>query len=279
MQRRSWVRLLAVVILTVTTLLGLPQNGKAAANPPEVTETLEVIETVEIADTVNSTAYTINVRNLETDPVNMWLFLSAPEYSTTPKDVYKNSTTNLIVPEYNPQRTQKMIAKVQYNLQATQQSEPVQVGNQVISDYTEDVELNEGYCVDYSSEKGGFPTIEGCTTSQEPQTTNLVAQTNKFTPVQDYYNAMTFGIVTNTGTTGVTWVPRPNINYGITPTLTFFMGTGDYEKNELAEIDETSGDFAKMETGPGGNFDEFNNTWVTYNVDGTWTVDKKKWTD
>lgn len=38
--RRSWVGLLAVVIVTVTMLLGLPQNAKAAANPPKVIETI-----------------------------------------------------------------------------------------------------------------------------------------------------------------------------------------------------------------------------------------------
>jgi len=37
--RRSWLGLLAVVIVTVTMLLGLPQNAKAAANPPKVIET------------------------------------------------------------------------------------------------------------------------------------------------------------------------------------------------------------------------------------------------
>lgn len=36
---RSWVRQLAMVIVTVTMLLGLAQNANAAANPPKVIET------------------------------------------------------------------------------------------------------------------------------------------------------------------------------------------------------------------------------------------------
>ncbi|NER26830.1 MAG: hypothetical protein F6J89_04165 [Symploca sp. SIO1C4] len=37
--KSNWVRLLAMVIVAVTMLLGMPQNAKAAANPPKVIET------------------------------------------------------------------------------------------------------------------------------------------------------------------------------------------------------------------------------------------------
>jgi len=37
--KSNWVKLLAMVIVSVTMLLGMPQNAKAAANPPQVIET------------------------------------------------------------------------------------------------------------------------------------------------------------------------------------------------------------------------------------------------
>jgi len=38
-KNRNWVKLLAMVIVTVTMLLGIPQNAEAAANPPKIIET------------------------------------------------------------------------------------------------------------------------------------------------------------------------------------------------------------------------------------------------
>lgn len=223
-----------------------------------------------------TTTYTFNLRNLQQDPVTMWLFLAAPIFSENPGDVYQNSNTFLSVPFYNPNDSQIFKANVQYVLEAAQQSQPVKLGNQVISTAKQDADLNTGYTATYSSEQGGFPTItEGST--KVPQSTNMVVETNKFTPVQDYYNALTFGVTTTQGLTGVTWEPKPNIDYKITPTLTFYIAIGSYQANELAQIDATSVDNAVIKSGFGGNFDQFNNTWVTYNIDGTWAVNEKAW--
>lgn len=224
-----------------------------------------------------TTTYTFNLRNLQQDSVKMWLFLAAPEFSEDPGKVYQNSTTFLSVPLYDPNDTQIFKANVQYLLQATQQSEPIKVGNQVISGAKQEADLNKGYIATYSSELGGAPNIATGRTERPPESTNMVVETNPFTPVQDYYNALTFGLITNQGMTGVTWVPKPNLDYEITPTLTFYIAVGGYQKFKLAKIDATSVDNAVIESGPGGNFDQFNNTWVTYTTSGEWTLDKQAW--
>ncbi|MEH2461296.1 hypothetical protein [Nostoc sp.] len=226
-----------------------------------------------------TTTYTFNLRNLEQDPVTMWLFLAAPAFSEKPENVYQNSSTFLSVPSYNPNKSQIFKANVQYLLQTAQQSVPVKVGNQVISTAKQEADLNTGYIATYDSKKGGSPDIATGSTKRPPKATDMVVETNKFTPVQDYYNALTFGVITNDGMTGVTWVPRPNLDYAITPTLTFYIAVGSYEANKLAQIDATSVENAVIKSGYGGNFDQFNNTWVTYNTDGTWTVDKQAWSN
>jgi len=226
-----------------------------------------------------TTTYTFNLRNLQQDPVTMWLFLAAPSFAVDPADVYQNSNTFLQVPSYNPNNSQIFQANVQYFLQAAQQSAPVQIGTQVISQANQDANLNNGYQVTYSSVKGGFPTIKPGSTERTPTDDNMVAETNKFLPVENYYNSLTFGVVTTTGITGVTWEPKPNLDYAITPTLTFYIAVGGYQSNILAQIDATGVDNAVIKSGFTGNFDQFGNTWVTYNIDGTWTVDKKAWTN
>jgi hypothetical protein len=226
-----------------------------------------------------TTTYTFNLRNLEKDPVTMWLFLAAPTFSENPAKVYQNSSTFLSVPSYNPNQSQTFEAYVQYRLGAVQQSQPVQIGNRVISRSKQEAILNTGYGATYSSEKGGYPEVNPAETKRRPEPTNIVVETNKFTPVQDYYNALTFGVTTSEGMTGVTWEPKPNLDYAITPTLTFYIAVGSYQQNQLAQIDATSADNALIKSGYGGNFDEFNNTWVTYKTDGTWTVDNKAWSN
>ncbi len=224
-----------------------------------------------------STTYTINVRNLQQDPVTMWLFLAAPKYSTNPSQVFQNSTTFLQVPTYNPNSHQIFKASVQYLLEAGQQTVPVEIGNQIISNTTIDASLDTGYLANYSSQMGGFPSLSAGSTTVPPAADNMVVQTNTFTPVQSYYNSMTFGVQTSSGMTGVTWTPSPNIDYAITPTLTFYVAVGSYASNVLAEIDATSATNAVLKTGYGGSFNQFNNSWVTYEVDGTWQVQDKEW--
>lgn len=58
-----------------------------------------------------------------------------------------------------------------------------------------------------------------------------------------------------------------------------YIAVGGYQSNILAQIDATGVDNAVIKSGFTGNFDQFGNTWVTYNIDGTWTVDKKAWTN
>ncbi|NEQ77873.1 MAG: hypothetical protein F6K23_35570 [Okeania sp. SIO2C9] len=251
---KNAIKFLAVLILACTVTFGVQVKAATAM-----------------------TSYTFNLRNLQTDPVEMWLFLDSPKFSQDPGEIYQNSNTFLNIPPYEPEETQKFVAHVQYKLEATQQNEPIYLGTKIESDFSKEVDLNKGYLVEYSSEKGGYPTIEQHNTSRIPKSQNLIAQTNIFEPVEDYYNALTFGVTTTEGTTGVTWEPRPNIDYAITPTLTFYIATGGYSENVLAQIDATSVDTATIKTGYGGDFNSFNNVWVTYNEDGTWTVENTAW--
>ncbi|NEQ35968.1 MAG: hypothetical protein F6K40_06585 [Okeania sp. SIO3I5] len=253
---KNAIKFLAVLILACTVTFGVQVKAATAI-----------------------TSYTFNLRNLERNPVEMWLFLDSPQFSQDPGEIFQNSNTFLEIPPYTPEETQKFVAHVQYKLEATQQNEPVGLDTYITSDFSKEVDLKNGYLVEYSSDKGGYPTIEDYNTSRQPTSKNLIAQTNKFEPVPDYYNALTFGVTTTEGTTGVTWEPEPNIDYTITPTLTFYIATGEYQENVLAQIDATSAENAKITTGYGGDFNNFNNVWVTYNQDGTWTVENQPWQD
>lgn len=225
--------------------------------------------------------YTFHLRNLQQHDKSMYLFLAPPMFAQDPENVYQNSSTFLSVPLYNPDKSQTFKATVQYLLQVAQQSEPVKIGNQVISTAQVNANLGKGYQVTYSSDQGGAPDIVQGTTQRPPapDKTNMVAETNGFTPVQNYYNSLTFGVVTNTGMTGVTWEPDNSTDYTITPTLTFYIAVGSYKPSALAQIDATSVYTAVIESGYGGNFDQFGNTWVTYKLDGTWDVEATPWTN
>ncbi|NET55440.1 MAG: hypothetical protein F6K47_04385 [Symploca sp. SIO2E6] len=224
-----------------------------------------------------TTEYTFNLRNLQANPVTMWLFLEAPQFSTPPQNVFQNSDTFLQVTPYDPTRTQKFESFVQYSMGVGAQTDPVVVGNVAKSSQTISAELNKGYLATYGSSQGDAPGIVPGKTRATPTETNLVVDTNVFSPVQNWNNSMTFGVKTSSGSTGVTWVPNPNFEYVITPILTFFVAVGNYSVNKLAQIQAGSLTNAVLKTGPGGDFDQFNNTYITYEQDGTWSTQKTPW--
>jgi hypothetical protein len=227
-----------------------------------------------------STTYTFNVRNLEQSPATMWLFLDTPVIpSQNLSKIFQNSDTSLEVPHYNGHGQQVFKATVQYQLDVGQQTQPVALGNQIISKDTIDASLDTGYLAHYSGKKGGFPSLTAGSTSNPPAATNMVVQTNPFVPVQHYHNSLTFGLRTEQGTTGVTWEPLPNFDYTITPTLTFYIAVGNYVSNVLAQVGGSGATNAALKTGPGGSFNQFNNTWVTYTTTGQWEVQSQEWTD
>lgn len=226
-----------------------------------------------------TTSYTFNLRNLEQGSVTMYLFLAAPEFSEAPEHIYQNSSTFLEVPLYKSNQTEKVVANVQYQLQVEQQTIPIKIGSQVMSSATQNAEVNTGYIATYSNELGGAPSLDDGKTNRPPEPQDMVVQTNPFSDVEGYYNALTFGVTTDRGMTGVTWVPKPNMDYAITPTLTFYIAVGSFQENELATIDATGAENAVVRSGHDGKFDQHGNTWVTYNSDGTWSVDNQAWSD
>jgi hypothetical protein len=80
---------------------------------------------------------------------------------------------------------------------------------------------------------------------------------------------MSFGIKTESGFMGMTWAPNPDQTRTIKPTLKFYISTGSFGENQLAEWNDVSNKAAEIQVPR--DFKNFSST-VTYTSRGTWEV-------
>lgn len=219
-----------------------------------------------LQQTVN---YTIYLKNQGSDAQVFWCFLQAP-ISTGSSTVYANSDTFLQVrPNYGG--INKFVIPQQYTLGAGASNQAVGLKIQVESSYMAQVDLNSAWNVDYVTvPPPGGPTITR--RQQDVVAGKINVKTNQFDKVRNeqnkWFSNMSFGIETSQGFTGITWSPSPNSVYTIEPKFAFYIATGDYTANELANITTISGSSA-----PVGDADFLNlETTVTLLADGTWDV-------
>ncbi|WP_075343586.1 hypothetical protein [Tenacibaculum agarivorans] len=216
------------------------------------------------------TDYKIYLVNKGSSVKNFWCFLKQPEGINSPK-VYANSSAMLsVIPNYEGINT--FTIPLQYIIGAGSHNNAVGLDVKIDSNIVKKVSLQESWAANYSTvppKQGPLLTINQDTTSA---TDTIGIKSNTFDRVANenssWYSSMSFGIESANGYVGVTWAPSPNDSSTITPKFAFYIATGNYTSNALADIETISNESAKIEL---SNFNNLEAT-VTLTATGEWLV-------
>jgi hypothetical protein len=223
-----------------------------------------------------STPYTIYLINKSQQQQTFWCFLAAPEALSGP-GVFANSSANLtVIPNAPGFNTFKI--PVQYVIGAGASNHRVAAGLnlEVASGVQRQVDLGQEWDANYvtisSSQGPQGPSLTQ--DSAKPLPTEIVLNSNAFNQGSNenqysWFGSMSFGITTAQGFIGMSWSPPPNDTKAITPLLKFYVATGSFGSNELASWTDVSRTSATLLVPDSFRYEE---TTVTYNPDGTFTV-------
>lgn len=209
------------------------------------------------------TNYKIYLVNKSASTKNFWCFLEKPEGVPNEK-VYANSDTMLsVLPNYPG--TNKFTIPVSYQVGVGATNKAVGLNIKIDSNIMEDAKLTDLYHAKYATappKQGPVLTLD----QQQSSPANTIGITsNPFNQIQNenngWYSNMSFGIKTANGFIGVTWAPSPNEDSTITPKFAFYIATGDYTSNSLADINSISSTSAKV------TLDRFKNLEATVTLD------------
>lgn len=219
------------------------------------------------------TDYKIYLVNKGVKTKTFWCFLDTP-HGLLGEKVYANSSTMLSVPP-NYQGKNLFTIPVQYKVAAGADNKALGLNTKINSSITIDAELKKTYSTAYANSKevppNGSPLLTLAQDFDSPDST-IGILSNVFDQVKNYdekhFSHMSFGIQTEQGFTGITWDPSPNNEYTVTPKIKFYIATGNFTSNTLADINDISITSAVVSLSKFTNLE----TTVTLNSDGTWDV-------
>src|SRR6201991_4929682 len=221
-----------------------------------------------------ATLITINVTNNSTTIQNFFFFQQPAVYSGG-AEVYTNSLyTQALLPYATSGAVLSFSMLLQYNAGVQQQISPPQIGQP-------SGQLAAIQAINLTPAAGGQPTnnttsmtvspslglsVPVSTTGPQPGSFRII--TPIFNPVLANYNAgSAVRALSGTITLSNFVTAPPNSNLDCQPVITFYVQTGTYTPGTVMNFTASSINAAICDATPG--YTTFN---VTYNVDGTWTV-------
>ncbi|AUC76395.1 MULTISPECIES: hypothetical protein [unclassified Olleya] len=221
----------------------------------------------------STTNYKIYLVNEGSTSKNFWCFLQEP-VGVPSSGVYANSDTMLsVVPNYAGTNT--FTIPFQYKVAAGASNKAVGLNVQIDSSIMQDSNLEQLWNADYVTVTGSQgpqgPSLSLNQSIPSPKNT-IGIRSNSFDQVQNenkkWFGNMSFGLESSNGFLGVTWTPSPSNTSTITPKFAFYVATGAYSSNSLADIATISNDSAKIELTDFKNLEAT----VTLTSSGTWLV-------
>ncbi|WKZ93937.1 hypothetical protein P0E69_08695 [Chimaeribacter arupi] len=217
------------------------------------------------------TEYVIHIQNQQNEKEKFWCFLSKPE-AEYDADVFANSSTYLTVPLFTGNQDNYFTVPLQYIVSAQASSRVVGLKTKITSSNYEEADLGQSWDFELFTDNEGPVITEG-----EPidDNTQLLMRTNKYNkneePLNNWYNSLTFGIKTENGFMGVTWSPKADQQYYVTPNFEFYISTGRFSENTLADITNIAASSATVTL---KDFDGNRECTVVRTPNGEWEVHK-----
>ncbi|NML04197.1 hypothetical protein [Sphingomonas sp. G-3-2-10] len=182
-------------------------------------------------------SYTLYLVNRSATVQNFWCFLAPPQELANDPGVFASSSVCLAVPPNDP-GVNSLVIPVQYVVGAGASNEAVGLGAVINSSVTQYADVSQVWQAAYADAPPNMgPSLY---VTQDPTPPNTIAiAANAFDQAQNENNAwfgnMSFGIQTEAGFMGMSWSPYPNQVRTITPNLSFFVATGDFDSNMLTD--------------------------------------------
>lgn len=217
-----------------------------------------------------TTNYKIYLVNQGSSAKNFWCFLQQPQGVPT-DSVYANSDAMLsVLPNYGG--VNSFTIPLQYVVGAGATNEAVGLDVVIDSNIIQQAQLQQTWNADYATAppKQG-PQLSLAQGGVSPSgTIGLIS--NAFDQTQNennqWFSNMSFGIQSANGFMGVTWAPSPSDTSTVTPKFSFYIATGNYTSNSLADITTISNQSAQVTLSDFKNLEAT----VTLTTKGTWLV-------
>lgn len=218
--------------------------------------------------------YNIYLVNKADEEKTFWCFLERPKEVLDDTGVFANSSAYVSVDPSDP-GTSMFEIPVQFLVSASSSTTPFKSGQtvQVETKSTLDVDLKDNCSIQYSDTKRLSPklSIVGQTSPDD----TITITTQDFDKVQaqrtqGWYSTQTFGINTAQGFIGMTWSPEPGEDKTLTPTLKFYVSTGEHGNNTLADWTTVSHEALVLSVPDSFDTDTLSVT-VELGGDGKWT--------
>jgi hypothetical protein len=221
-----------------------------------------------------TTNYVINLVNQSSSTEIFWCFLARPDELASDPKVFANSSTSLAVAPNDP-GTNTFTIPVQYVVGAGASNQPVGLGIRIDSNIARNSDLSRGWMASYATvEPKMGPTLNQNGASHKD---SIAISSNAFDQVKneahDWFSHMSFGIQTSQGFIGMSWSPSPQTTRTLTPKLKFYVATGSFGNNQLA--DWTTVSTSSAEIAVPHDF-KYNQTTVTLTANGSWVVSPGK---
>lgn len=215
--------------------------------------------------------YTIYLVNQGVSKKVFWCFLERPQELVGNPGVFANSSASLAVRPNTP-GINKFVIPAQYIVGAGASNNAVGLGVQVISSITADANLQDTWNALYATvPPNEGPDLQKSTTKSPANTLAIV--TNKFDRANNeknnWFSNQSFGVETDSGFMGMSWAPDPQDTTTLTPKLSFYISTGSFGSNTLADWTTVSNDAARIST---PNDFLRNECTVTLTSSGDWVV-------
>jgi hypothetical protein len=220
-----------------------------------------------------ATEYKIHLKNLQSADKTFWCFLDFPQ-SQISSEVFANSSTNLVVSTHQSGQDDAFTIPLQYVIQAGSSNNAVGLGTKIDSSIIKDIDLATAWQVDYFLQNKG-PKLYPASDVTLPPTNEVDILTNDFDqdqePLKKWFHSLTFGVQSDKGFMGVTWAPDPSETYAIKPKVQFYISTGSFVSNTLANMTSVSTKAAPITE---DSFDGNNECTVTLLTNGKWLIEK-----
>lgn len=219
--------------------------------------------------------YQIFIVNQMTSEQEFFCFLSQPDVDGTSATIYANSSTYVSVVPNSP-ALNFFSVPVQYVLAASNSNQAVGLNIRVDTLVTTNVNLGDqweaSFADPFKHQAGALVQTGSAAPTRSLQLqTNSYPQGNEFQA--EWFANETFGIQTQSGFIGVTWAPSAGTTTTIVPQLQFYIATGDYAANQLADMTTVSTTSQLVTL---GDFDQYLNCTVTRTSNGGWSIAQGK---
>lgn len=214
--------------------------------------------------------YSIYVQNHTSINQTFWLFMSQPEKLSVNSKIYANSSARVTLPAKSKHVTMFEIP-IQYKLGARSENKAAGLDVRVSSRNTQNVEIEQVWEAKFSTDASNMaPSLKQFGGKAKKGEIDFLS--NDFSPseakLNRWYPIQTFGLETGTGFVGMSWEAQPSDLVSISPNLKFFVNTGSFTANTLADYTSVKRNAAEINE---DSFDGYSVT-VTLEETGKWSV-------